>query len=67
MNLNAADNLGETSPTLQVYSGRPQQEDPPPRDPRADGRGDDNENLAYNTGAIADAVSLGDETKKDKE
>ena len=55
------------SPTPQGSVGRSGQEDPPPRDPQADGRGDDNENLAYNTGATADAVSLGDETKKDKE
>ena len=67
MNLDAAENLGETSPNPQVYSGRPQQEDPPPQVPHADGRGDVNENLAHNTGATANAASLGDETKEDKE
>ena len=67
MNLDAAENLGETSPNPQVYSGRPQQEDPPPQVPHADGRGDVNKNLAHNTGATANAASLGAETKKDKE
>ena len=31
------------------------------------GRGDVNETLAHNTGATANAASLGDETKEDKE
>ena len=54
-------------PTPQGSLGKLGQENPPPRDPPADGRGNDDEDLAYNTGATVDAASLGAETKKDKE
>ena len=56
------------SPTPQRSVGRFGQEDPPPRDPPADGRGDDNKNTEDNIRATATvAVSLDEEISREQE